>query len=352
MSQLEVRHLGELCPSTTLGQKWEALTRANQSSGFMQSLDWAQFKRQQGVPSIHMGVFAGDQLIGGAIFYTSMKRNGAGIIVAPEGPVLPWQDQSLSTESLGLLIDAAQALAPDLGVMTMRIEPRLPPPVIPALREFGRAPVDLVPRDTLYINLSLTEEEILAGMKAKGRYNIKLAQRSAVEVVEDSGPDCVDRFYAIMAEAGSRDEFAVEPRQFFDRLHSVLVPAGHARFFFAQHEGDTLGTILLITYGNRGTYLYGGITNQKRNIMAGYALQWAAMKAAKEAGCTTYDFYGFDPFRAPGHRYARFSQFKSQFGGNVMRFIGAQDYFFLDNVADAFVKVVNETEYLSMAHSL
>jgi lipid II:glycine glycyltransferase (peptidoglycan interpeptide bridge formation enzyme) len=109
---------------------------------------------------------------------------------------------------------------------------------------------------------------------------------------------------------------------------------------------------LLITYGNRGTYLYGGITNQKRNIMAGYALQWAAMKAAKEAGCTTYDFYGFDPFRAPGHRYARFSQFKSQFGGNVMRFIGAQDYFFLDNVADAFVKVVNETEYLSMAHSL
>ena len=81
-------------------------------------------------------------------------------------------------------------------------------------------------------------------------------------------------------------------------------------------------------------------------------MSWAAMKAAKEVGCTTYDLYGYDPFRSPEHRYARFSQFKSQFGGTVARFIGAQDYFFLDSVADAFVKVVNETEYSKMAHSL
>jgi lipid II:glycine glycyltransferase (peptidoglycan interpeptide bridge formation enzyme) len=155
-----------------------------------------------------------------------------------------------------------------------------------------------------------------------------------------------------MSEAGSRDQFAVEPRQFFEHLAHVLVAAGQAKFFFAEHDGDTLGTLLLITYGKRATYLYGGITNRKRNLMGGYALQWAAMNAAREAGCTTYDFYGFDPFRAPENRYARFSQFKSQFGGNVMRFIGAQDYFFLDNVADAFVKVVNETERSTLVHSI
>jgi lipid II:glycine glycyltransferase (peptidoglycan interpeptide bridge formation enzyme) len=220
---------------------------------------------------------------------------------------------------------------------------------MPALREFGRAPVDLVPRETLYIDLLQSEDALLSGMKPKGRYNIKLAERSGVAVVSDTTADCVKRFYSVMGEASSRDQFAVEPRQFFDHLAAVLVPAGHAQFLFAEHDGDTLGALLLITYGDRATYLYGGVTNRKRNLMGGYELQWAAMKAAKEAGCTTYDFYGFDPYRAPEHRYARFSQFKSQFGGDVVRFIGAQDYFFLDNVAEAFIKVVNETKHSEMS---
>lgn len=401
MSTLEVRHLEEMSPSSCLGQKWEALTKANPASGFMQSLDWAAFKRRQGLASLHLGVFSDGELVGGVIFYSSAKRNGAGILVAPEGPALPWDNQALATEALGLIIDFVQSRAVELGIMSMRIEPRLIPPVMPLLREFGRAPIDLVPRETLYIDLSQSVEELLAGMKPKGRYNIKLAQRSGVAVVNGAvadgavvgsvfgggvgvavvggavgdgavgggavvdsaaaddasphaicSPDCLKRFYSVLSQASSRDQFAIEPRQFFEQLAEVMVPAGHARILFAEHGGDTLGALLLITYGPRATYLYGGVSNKKRNLMGGYELQWQAMKAAKEAGCTTYDFYGFDPFRAPEHRYARFSQFKSQFGGSVVRFIGAQDYFFLDNVADAFIKVVNETERNAMVHNL
>ena len=146
-----------------------------------------------------------------------------------------------------------------------------------------------------------------------------------------------------MREASTRNDFPVEPKSFFEHIASSLCPVGHARFLFSEHEGEILGTLLLITYGSRATYLYGGITNNKRNLMNGYALQWAAIQAAKDAGCSTYDFYGFDPFRAPDHQYARFSQFKSQFGGEVVRLIGAHDYYFLDNLADAFIKVVNES---------
>jgi peptidoglycan pentaglycine glycine transferase (the first glycine) len=356
MSQLQVRFLGDIDPSSPLGRTWESLTQSTAASGFMQSLHWAALKRKQGISSIHLGVFAEQTLIGGAIFYTSAKGNGAGIVVAPEGPVLPWENQSLTAEALRLIIEAVQSRACQLGVMSMRIEPRLTPPVMPALREFGRGPVDLVPRDTLYIDLTMPESDLLASMKPKGRYNIKLAERSGVQVVEDHTADCVKRFYSVMSAASSRDQFAVEPRQFFEHLAGVLLPSKNAKIFFAEEGGDTLGTLLLITYGKRATYLYGGITNKKRNLMGGYALQWAAIKAAREVGCTVYDFYGYDPFRSPGHRYARFSQFKSQFGGTVIRFIGAQDYFYIDNVVDAFVKVVGEAENsskekLSRVHS-
>ena len=155
------------------------------------------------------------------------------------------------------------------------------------------------------------------------------------------------QFYTVLCEAGERDGFDVEPLKFFEQLASVLVPAGSAKFLFAEHEGDLLSAMLLITFGHRATYLYGGVSNHKRNLMGGYALQWAAIQAARASGCKSYDLYGFNTFRAPDHRYGRFSQFKSRFGGEAVRTIGAQDYFFLDDVTDAFIKIVIETSLLN-----
>jgi lipid II:glycine glycyltransferase (peptidoglycan interpeptide bridge formation enzyme) len=343
MSSLEVRVLPSDSNDAEVASKWEALVASSPASGIMQSLQWAEVKRRQGLSSFHLGVYQDSELIGGALFYTSSKRNGAAILVAPEGPVLPWSDDALAREALGLIIDAIECQSKSLGIITLRIEPRLPPPPLSILHEFGRAPVDLVPSETLVIDVAKPPEALLSSMKTKGRYNIGLAQKANVKVVTDYSEQAVNRFHSIMLQASARDGFDIEPLKFFEHMASVLVPSGNARFLFAEHDGDTLGTLMLITYGNRATYLYGGITNLKRNIMGGYALQWAAMNAARDAGCYEYDLYGFDASGAPQHRYARFSQFKSRFGGTVRRYIGAQDYFFLDNLSDAFVRIVNET---------
>jgi peptidoglycan pentaglycine glycine transferase (the first glycine) len=348
MPQITARVLPEISSSSALGTEWEKLVCANEASGVMQSLPWAEVKRRQGLPSFHVGLFEDDRLFGGAIFYTSKKRNGAGILVAPEGPVLPWQDPAKTTQALGILIDTIQSNAAEMGIMAMRIEPRLAPPPMKALREFGKAPADLVPKDTLYIDLTPDRESLLRRMKPKGRYNLGLAERHGVRVYHDTTDGAIERFYSIMLEASERDGFALEPFSFFQHLVSGLSHSGIVRLFFSEHEGDLLGTLLLITYGDRGTYLYGGITNQKRHLMGGYALQWAAMLAAKDAGCALYDLYGYAPIPSPDHAYARFSQFKGQFGGELVRFIGAQDYFFLDNLADAFVKAARETQANSL----
>ncbi|MDQ3904436.1 MAG: peptidoglycan bridge formation glycyltransferase FemA/FemB family protein, partial [Actinomycetota bacterium] len=88
----------------------------------------------------------------------------------------------------------------------------------------------------------------------------------------------------------------------------------------------------------------GGVANQQRHLMAGYALQWAAMLSARRAGCQVYDFYGYEATGAPGHLYASFSRFKRQFGGTPVRFIGAQTYSFLDGLADAVIQAVREID--------
>jgi lipid II:glycine glycyltransferase (peptidoglycan interpeptide bridge formation enzyme) len=186
-------------------------------------------------------------------------------------------------------------------------------------------------------------DSLLAAMKPKGRYNIRLAAKRGVTASEDSSPGAVRRFHSLLAEAGQRDGFFVEPLPFFDALAEILCPVGVARFLFAEHEGEALGAMLLLTFGPRATFLYGGVSNRRRNLMAGYALQWAAIEASRSAGCTTYDFYGYEPTGAPDHLYAGFSRFKRQFGGQVARFVGALERFFLDKLADAIVMAVRET---------
>lgn len=342
MSTTEIRFLGELNPDSQLGSRWERLVKDNPCSGIMQSLHWARMKRLQRMETMHLGVFEDDELVAGGIFYTGKKLNGTGIMVAPEGPVLPWNDASKAALYLRLLKDEVHGYARNNGIISMRIEPRLMPPAPQFLREFSRAPVDLVPMETLYVDLSGGDDAVLAGMKPKGRYNIKLAEKHGVTVSENTTCDAVAKFYSAITQASQRDDFALESRDFFARLAQALCPSGHATFFFAEHDDDLLGSLILITYGERATYLYGGVTDAKRNLMGGYALQWQAMKKARQAGCKTYDFYGYVPHRSPEHEYARFSQFKSQFGGSPVRFTGAQEYFFMDNFADTFIKAAEE----------
>lgn len=341
---MEVRVLSNLNPQSGEGADWESLVAANPASGLMQSLNWASFKRKQGLRTLHLGLYEDGLITGGALFYTAVNNRGAGFLVAPEGPVLPWRNEEHTTEAFRLLIRAAESQAAEYNVMAVRVEPRIPLPLPKAMRGFGRAPVDLIPRETLYLNLDASEEELLADMMPKGRYNIRLAERHGIKVSEDRSLGAIKRFYPVVLEASGRDDFPVEPLPFFTALAETLGPSGTARFIFAEHEGETLGALLLTQFGKRATYLYGGISNRKRNLMAGYALQWAAITTAKASGCTTYDMYGFDQFGSPDNNYARFSRFKRQFGGSVMRFIGAHDYFFLDCLADAVIKAIKEVQ--------
>lgn len=345
---LRAENLGLLEKSCELALAWETLVEQNPSSGIMQSLSWACMKRAQGLSNLHIGLFENDELVGGSIFYTAQEAQirGTGIMVAPEGPVIDWFDKRKCAMQLSALTEFAQKYAEVNGIMSMRIEPRLLLPLPAVLREFGRAPYDLVPRDTLYVDIDKDDDKILMAMKPKGRYNIKLSQRHNVTIssFEQFNFDAANLFYDAVKQASIRDNFALESKPFFDNLIAHLCKNGLGTLFLAHHENDLLGALLLTHYGKRATYLYGGVTNAKRHMMAGYALQWAAMMRAKETGCKDYDFYGYVPHRSSQHRYGRFSQFKSQFGGRPLRFIGAQDYLFLDNIAEVFIKAAHEVE--------
>ncbi len=339
---IEIQLLDKLHPDSSLGCEWDNLVKCNPASGFMQSLTWANFKRKMGLEVLHLGLFNKGKLLGGAIFYCAPHNKGAGIMMAPDGPVLPWDNSKPLEYCLELLLSEARAHAARCNVAAVRIAPKIKPPVPEVLRGFTSAPVHLNEGKTLHLSLIPSTQELLLDMKPKGRYNILLSQRKDVRVYEDSDPSSIFKFYSIMQQVSLRDNFPIEPLSFFINLIDVLGNAGMMHVFFAEHENDLLGALMMLTFGKNATYLYGGTSNTKRNYMGGYALQWAAINKAKELGAEIYDFWGYDAVCDPEDSYAGFSRFKSQFGGCAIQYIGAQDYYFMDNLTDIVIKAMKE----------
>jgi hypothetical protein len=278
------------------------------------------------------------KLIGGCIFYYYPHPGKANLLLATGGPILPPECRAAGMQ---MLLETAKKLAKELGAIALRIEP-LWQEKPDYLEGFARAPADSLPSETLLVDLRPSETEILVAMKPKGRYNLRLSQRRGVEIEFTADSQAIPLFYEIFLETVRRQQFFGEPYGFFINLCQTLFAAQIAEIGFARWRGKLLAAILVVYWGDRAIYLYGGRSAEHPEVMAAYGLHWSAMQRAKAKNCQLYDFYGFT--RNPSHRYANFSRFKSQFGGFSVTTTGAQDCFFYDRLADTLISLLSNLE--------
>jgi len=190
---------------------------------------------------------------------------------------------------------------------------------------FRKAFEEIQPEFRQILNVSRSEKDILAQMKQKGRYNIKIAQRHGV-VVEPSLN--IDDFYSLFKETAARDGFQVRPKQYFTKLFETL--GDKAVLLVAKHENKVLAAGIFTFYEEIASYLYGASGNEHRELMAPYLLHWEAIKLAKARDCQVYDLLAVAPFGAKPdkklvQKYAGITRFKEQFGGQQIQLIGSWD---------------------------
>jgi len=171
------------------------------------------------------------------------------------------------------------------------------------------------------------EEELLANMHAKTRYNIRLADRKGVKVrlVEDKADLRI--FYQVLTETAERDQFLIRGYSYFESIWDEMVPTGYAKFFLVESpEGETIAGALLMTIGDKAWYLYGASSNAHRNLMPNYLMQWEMIRWSRQQGCTLYDFRGVsgDITDESNPLYGLY-RFKKGFGGELTEFIGDWD---------------------------
>ncbi|MBI5152446.1 peptidoglycan bridge formation glycyltransferase FemA/FemB family protein [Candidatus Peregrinibacteria bacterium] len=227
---------------------------------------------------------------------------------------------------------------------------RIDPPIeISAAQKFPagfrNAHAEYQPAHTLVIDLSQTEEQILAQMKPKGRYNIKVAQKHNV-IVRPATTATLKRdisaFYKLLNQTSQRDKFSIHPKSYYENMLKILGQRNLTKLFIAEYApaGHTaahnrakkiIAGIIVTFFSTTATYYFGASDYEYRNLMAPYLLQWEAICEAKSSGCKFYDFLGIAPLDSSGaplrgHPYAALTDFKLKFGGRIVSYAPAKEF--------------------------
>jgi lipid II:glycine glycyltransferase (peptidoglycan interpeptide bridge formation enzyme) len=309
---------------------WDAALLSLPSPHILQSWAWGELKAQTGWRAQRLLWHDPTFLAAASILVRRLSRL-APIAVAyvPKGPLLDWSDARLGAAVLG----GIEAAARRGRALFVKIDPDVRADsdpgqaVIAMLRGRGWRPsaAQIQYRNTVVSDLTPDEDALLAAMKPKWRYNIRLAERRGVVVRSGATAD-LPAFYAMYAETGARDGFLVRPFDYYRAIWERFLADDLGHLLLAEVEGAPVAGLFLFRYGSTAWYFYGASTAQSRDLMPNHALQWAALRWAKAAGCTRYDWWGAPDVLDESDPMWGVYRFKQGFGGEFTPWIGAWDY--------------------------
>jgi lipid II:glycine glycyltransferase (peptidoglycan interpeptide bridge formation enzyme) len=291
-------------------------------------------KAQFGWTADRVAVTRHDQIVAGAlVLFRPLPLRLGTLAYLPKGPVLDFDDDELADEWLRGL---ERPLKRNRSIL-LKIEPdRVDDPAfVQRLRALGFRPSlqTVQPQRSIVVNVARSDDEILAAMHQKTRYNIRLAAKKDMMVREAEEND-LPAFNALMQTTGTRDGFAVHSAEYYAAAYRLFVPTGQAKLFVATYEERVIAGIFVFAQGDRAWYFYGASGEAERQRMPNYALQWAGIQWARSRGCKEYDLWGV-PDEDEATLEAQYLErhddlwgvyrFKRGFGGKLTRFAGAYD---------------------------
>lgn len=318
---------------------WNGLISGLPGAHLFQSAQWAQVKEKYGWEAHPLRWPDAAALVLRRSISLSRFGPKANILYVPRGALLDWGD----ARRRGNVLDELQSLARRSGAIFIKIDPEVivgrgipgseqaenctPAGLIDDFKKRGwHLSADQIQfRNTVLLNLSGTEEDWLARMKQKTRYNIRLAQKKGVSVRYGGEAD-FDLLYRMYAETSVRDGFVIRPKEYYETVWRTFMQARMAQPLIAEAEGQAIAGLFLFMFAGKAWYLYGMSRDAQRERMPNYLLQWEAMRTARDAGCQEYDLWGApDVFDESDSMWGVY-RFKEGLGGSVVRTVGAWDF--------------------------
>lgn len=352
-----------------MSNQWNELISKLPNPHFLQTYEWGQVKAKYGwIPyyavwtddgkfqisqnTEHWSLNTGHCLAASMILKKQILSRGfaarLSILYAPKGPLLDWDNEALRTRVLNDL----QSFAKQQSAIFLKIDPDIilgrgvPNSEGDVLDNSGQAARSELMRrgwvyssdqiqfqNTVLIDITLSEEEMLARMKPKTRYNIRLAEKKGISVRVGTLDD-LPMLYKMYAETSIRDGFLIRDENYYMTVWKLFMQDQSSTFDFrpstvpliAEVDNIPAAAIFLFMFADRAYYVYGMSRNLHREKMPTYLLQWEAMKRAKASGCNTYDLWGApEEFNESDSMWGVY-RFKEGLGGEVVRTLGAYDF--------------------------
>ena len=250
---------------------------------------------------------------------------------SPRGPVVDVESQELCQ----VLLAGAARVARDHGAIFLKMDPAVDhrqeqfADILSACglrkNETGLDFEGVQPRFVFRLDISPSETLLLENMHQKWRYNIRLASRKGVVIRQAENKEDLRIFYDILLETAQRDQFLIRGYEYFEWIWDHMVLNGYGQIFVAEYEGQAIAATLAMILGEKAWYLYGASSNEHRNVMPNYLIQWEMIRWAKRQGCTMYDFRGVSGDLDENNPLYGLYRFKKGFGGELTEFIGEYD---------------------------
>ncbi len=318
-------------------EKFNKFVLENEGS-FLQSFDWGEFSEATNKKVERFFVLdEGEVLLSASVLLERLPAKKSYLYI-PYGPVAK---KGVKIERLNdafyFLIEYLKKKAKNKKAIFLKVEKENFPV---NLKTFGfkKSDKDIQARETLILNISKKEEEILKQMKQKTRYNIRLAERKGVKVFSISNKEVAfDIFYNLLLKTAKRNGFNLHPKSHYENMMDMFLGVENLndsyfqKVFFAEYKGKVIACALIGFFGKRATFLHGASSDEYKNVMAPYLLHWEIIKKAKELDFSEYDFWGITTKNTDKNqikKWSGFSRFKMGFGGDVVEYEGAYDLAF------------------------
>jgi len=320
--------------------QWDAFISASPSGHLLQSWGWGELKESANWYPLRLALWdtQRERIVAAA---QVLRRTPAHLPLAfghlaylPKGPVLEWSNPDdahvvqtfFSQLHVHLRKQGALALQVELAHEVDSQERNMLVRNLAAMH-FQQVQV-IQPGRTILLDITPGEETLLANMKEKWRYNIRLARRKGVQVRLAETVEDVHNWYRLLQSTSIRDHFGIHALEYYLRAWQIFTQRNQARLFLADYNGQLLAGIFVGLMSKQAIYLYGASSNEQRQLMPNYLLQWEAIRWAKQAGAATYDFWGIPETDDQDEAMAGVYRFKSGWGGRIVRFPGNYEYMY------------------------
>lgn len=327
---------------------WDSYVAGHVDGHLLQSWNWGELKAGAGWHPLRLALYEGEQIVAAA----QVLQRGAShvplrlghLAYIPKGPLLDWS-QSLLCERFFTQVrrylwsQGALALRMELGQEADAAGSAIIRQRLSAMH--CQAVHAVQPLRTIVLDLEPTEEALMAQMKEKWRYNVRLARRKGVTVRVATSEADVQAWYTLLQTTGERDSFGIHTLEYYQQVWRLLGERDELRLLLAEYEGQLLAGIFVSLFAGQALYLYGASSNEQRQLMPNYLLQWEAITWAKQRGARLYDFWGIPETDAEDEAMAGVYRFKRGWGGRVVQFLGSYEQAYrplMMNVARRFVE--------------